>query len=102
MKIKDVLFRKNKQEYFLNDFAIKKFKNKIAKKKPITGFFVKNQFHRNFLIKKTYNYSLELIKIIKQELNNNYGLNYKLNDLNRFLLPWAQFYVTFFYSIYII
>lgn len=100
MHEENILFKKNKKEYFLSDFAPRNLKNKIKKRKTVRGFFVKNQSHRNLLIKKTYNYSLELIKIITQDLNHNYKLNYRLKDLNRFLLPWAIFYVTFFYSIY--
>ena len=100
MENKDVLFEKNKQEYFLYDFAIRKPENKLKKKKPISGFFVKNKTHKNYLIKKTYSYSLKLINLINQDLKHNYKLNYKLKDLNRFLLPWAFLYVTFFYSIH--
>ena len=100
MHDRNILFKKNKKEYFLNDFALRNPKNKIKKRKPISGFFVKNQSHRNFLIKKTYNYSLKLINLINQDLKHNYKLNYKLKDLNRFLLPWAFLYVTFFYSIH--
>ena len=80
MHDENILFKKNKKEYFLSDFAPRNHKNKIKKKKSVSGFFVKNQSHRNLLIKKTYNYSLELIKIITQDLNHNYKLNYKLKD----------------------
>jgi len=99
-KIKNILFKKNKKIFFLEDFSL--INSNYIKKNyiSINGFFVKNASHRNFLIKETYNYSLKLINLIKQDLRYNYKLNYKLKHLNRFLLPWAILYVTFFYSIY--
>ena len=54
MHDRNIIFKKNKREYFLNDFAQKKPRNKIKKRKPVNGFYVKNKTHRNHLIKKTY------------------------------------------------
>lgn len=100
MHDRNILFKKNKREYFLNDFAQKKPRNKIKKRKPVNGFYVKNKTHRNHLIKKTYNYSLKIVKLINYDLKHNYNLDYKLKELNRFLLPWSYCYVSYFYPIY--
>ena len=100
MQFRNILFKKKNKEYFLKDFAIESEKLNFEKRKPLDNFIVKNQSHRNFLIKNTYKYSLKLVKLINQDLLNNYKVYYTLNDLNKFLMPWAHLYVAQVYSIY--